>query len=61
MAKQAQAPDIIKVENGRLLVDVALVDGWLSVSGKSVVLYSTRGNKTLATGEVVGINLYRKA
>ena len=61
MAKQAQAPDIIKVENGRLLVDVALVDGTRSASGKSVVLYSTRGNKTLATGEVVGINLYRKA
>ena len=54
-------PDTIKVENGRLIVDVALVDGKRSASGKSVVLYSTRGNVVLETGESIGINLYRKA
>ena len=58
MTKQA---DSIKVENGRLLVDVALTTGTPSKSGKSVVLFTTSGNLALADGHIVGINLYRKA
>ena len=52
--------DTIKVENGRLIVDVALTSGTPSKSGKSVVLFTTQGNKAIPDGYVVGINLYRK-
>lgn len=53
--------DTIKVEGGRLIVDVALTQGEKSASGKSVVVFSTRGNLKLDDGHIVGINLYRKA
>ena len=52
--------DVIKVENGRLIVDVALVDGSPSSSGKTIVYYSTRGNLPIDDKYSVGINLYKK-
>ena len=55
------APDTIKVENGRLLVDVALTKGKPSKSSKSTVLFTTGGSLALTEGYIVGINLYRKA
>ena len=61
MAPAAKAENVVKVENGRLIVDVALGQGELSASGKSKVFFSTRGNQKLNDGYVVGINLYRKA
>lgn len=57
MAKQE---NVVKVENGRLIVDVALDGNELSGSGKSVILFSTRGNLRLDNGVTVGINAYRK-
>ena len=51
--------DIIKVENGRLIVDVALTAGTPSASGKTLVVYSTRGNLPINDGYVVGINCYK--
>ena len=59
----AQAPaveDKIAVENGRLVVDVALSGGIPSASGKSLVFFSTNGNQEIGEGFVVGINCYRK-
>ena len=52
--------DTIKVVDGRLLVDVALNVGHRSASGKTVVFFSTHGNKPIADDYVVGINLYKK-
>ena len=59
----AQAPaveDKITVEDGRLVVDVALGSGVPSASGKSVVYFTTSGNTEIGDGFVIGINLYRK-
>lgn len=53
--------DIIKVENGRLIIDVALTSGIPSASGKTLVYFSSRGNKEINDGYVVGINLYKPA
>ena len=58
---KAEQQDVIKVEGGRLIVDVALGKGARSASGKSVVVFSTHGNVKLDDGHVVGINCYRKA
>ena len=55
--------DSIKVVNGRLLIDVALADvqtAPLSQTGKSKVLYSTRGNIQV-DGVSIGLNVYTKA
>jgi hypothetical protein len=54
------AEDKIAVEDGRLIVDVALTGGVPSASGKSVVYFSTSGNSEIDGGYVIGINLYRK-
>ena len=59
----AQAPaleDTITVENGRLVVDVALTGGIPSASGKTLVFFSTHGNIEIGDGFVIGINMYRK-
>ena len=59
----AQAPaveDKITVEDGRLVVDVALTGGVPSASGKSVVYFTTSGNTDIGDGYTIGINLYRK-
>ena len=59
----AQAPaveDKIAVENGRLVVDVALTGGIPSQSGKTLVFFSTHGNIEIGDGFVIGINMYRK-
>ena len=58
--KSESRPDVLKVENGRLIVDVALDGTEVSASGKSISLFSTRGNLVLGDGVVVGINAYRK-
>jgi|GEM_PF-3072887 len=51
--------DVIKVENGRLIIDVALTKGTPSASGKTIVFFSTRGNLVINDDYVVGINLYK--
>ncbi|PHS05287.1 MAG: hypothetical protein COA89_12735 [Acidithiobacillus sp.] len=59
----AQAPaleDKITVENGRLVVDVALTGGIPSQSGKTLVFFSTHGNIEIGDGFTIGINMYRK-
>ena len=52
--------DIIKVENGRLIVDVALDGTNLSTSQKNIVKFSTHGNIKV-NGVTIGINAYVKA
>ena len=52
--------DKIAVENGRLVVDVALTGGIPSASGKTLVFFSTHGNIEIGDGFVIGINMYRK-
>jgi len=55
--------DVMKVENGRLIIDVAIdPKGTLSASGKSNVNFSTRGNIKLNEGKFnLGVNLYSKS
>ena len=53
--------NVVKVENGRLIVDVALDGTGRSTSGKSVIKFSTKGNIALEEGVTVGINAYVKA
>lgn len=54
--------NVIKVEAGRLIVDVALeTDGHLSASGKNRVFFSTGGNVDCPDGYKIGINLYAKS
>jgi hypothetical protein len=50
--------DSIKVENGRLLIDVALEAGHPSASGKTTVYYSTGGNITVGEHKL-GLTLYK--
>ena len=58
----ATKPDVMKVENGRLILDVALEDkGHPSSTGKTVVFFTTNGNKPIEGGFVLGVNLYKKA
>lgn len=57
MAKQE---NVVKVENGRLIVDVALDGAKQSASGKSIIKFSTGGNIKLDEGVTVGINAYVK-
>jgi|TARA_R100000049_G_C1875589_1_gene33762 hypothetical protein len=52
--------DKIAVENGRLVVDVALTGGIPSASGKTLVFFSTHGNIEIGDGFTIGINMYRK-
>ena len=52
--------DVIKVENGRLIMDVAITPGTPSGSGKSLVFFSTNGNREINEGYVIGVNLYKK-
>jgi len=58
--KTSNSEDIIKVENGRLIVDVALGHPTPSSSGKTMVHFSTRGNLAINDGFVIGLNLYKK-
>jgi hypothetical protein len=58
--QKSQKVDIIEVQDGRLIVDVALTNGTPSASGKTLVYFSTRGNMPINDGYVVGINLYRR-
>lgn len=51
--------DVLKIENGRLIVDVALTAGTMSQSGKNLVVFSTSGNVSV-NGHKVGINVYRQ-
>ena len=60
MAQAPAAEDKITVENGRLVVDVALTGGIPSQSGKTLVFFSTHGNIEIADGFTIGINMYRK-
>ena len=53
--------DSIKVEGGRLVVDVAVTAGRKSASGKSTVLYTTGGNVTVKDSDMkIGITLFKK-
>ena len=52
--------DKVAVENGRLVVDVALTGGVPSASGKSMVYFSTHGLMPMDDGYTIGINLIRK-
>ena len=55
-----QAEDKIAVENGRLVVNVALTGGVPSKSGKSMVFFTTNGLMPMDDGYTIGINLIRK-
>ena len=57
----ADKANVVKVENGRLIIDVALDGTQLSSSGKSIVKFSTRGNVKLEEGVTVGVNAYVRA
>lgn len=60
MATQArQQEDVVKVEGGRLIINVALTDGHLSGSGKSKVFYTTAGNIAINDGFKLGLTLYK--
>ena len=60
-----ETQDVIKVVDGRLMVDVGLADlksAPLSGSGKNRVLFSTRGNQRVdGTDVVLGLNVYTRA
>ena len=60
MANVPMVEDKIAVENGRLVVDVALTGGIPSQSGKTLVFFSTHGNIEIGDGFTIGINMYRK-
>lgn len=60
MVAKPKVEDKIAVEDGRLVVDVALSGGVPSASGKSVVYFTTSGNTDIGNGYTIGINLYRK-
>ena len=54
--------DVIKVENGRLIIDVELHKPVPSASGKTLVVYSTHGNQRVKGVEddyFIGVNLYQ--
>ena len=56
----AEKPDVIKVENGRFIMDVALQTPRPSGSGKSIVHFTTGGNVKVDDKHIVGVNLYSK-
>ena len=59
MATKTEQADTIKVEDGRLVIDVAVdVKGQKSASGKSDVHFSTRGSVVLPNGMRLGVNLF---
>lgn len=58
MATQAQQ-DVVKVEGGRLIINVALTPGHLSGSGKNKVYFTTGGNTAINDGFKLGVNLYK--
>ena len=59
MATKQAVQDTIKVEDGRLIIDVAIDDkGQKSASGKSQVHFSTRGSVVLPNGMKLGVNLF---
>ena len=60
MVAKVKQDDKIAVENGRLVVDVALTGGIPSQSGKTLVFFSTHGNIEIGDGFTIGINMYRK-
>ena len=60
MTTNEERPNVMKVEGGRLIIDVPLEQGRLSASGKTLVDFSTRGNVPLNDGYYLGLNLYRK-
>jgi len=60
MATVLPDEDKVAVENGRLIVDVALTGGVPSASGKSMVFFSTHGLMPMYDGYTIGINLIRK-
>lgn len=50
----------VKIEDGYLIVRVKQAENpEMSKSGKSRILYTTRGNMNLPDGSKVGINWYR--
>lgn len=51
--------DIIEINDGRLIVNVAIKEGKRSASGKSTIYFSTGGNITVGDGYKLGINLYK--
>ncbi len=55
----AKLENVVKVVDGRLIVDVALDGVKPSGSGKSVILFTTGGNVKLEDGVVLGLNAYR--
>ena len=60
-AKVEVKEDVIKVENGRLIIDVALDDDPpLSSSEKSHTHFSSHGNMPINDGFTIGLNLYKK-
>lgn len=52
----------IKVENGRLLVDVAIASEQTarpSKTGKTKIYFTTAGNVAVGDGFKLGVNLYK--
>ena len=59
MATKQAVQDTIKVEDGRLIIDVAIDEkGKPSASGKSQVHFSTRGSVVLPNSMKLGVNLF---
>ena len=62
MAGKNDVQDSITVEDGRLIINMAIdTKGTKSTSGKSVIHFSTRGQVVLPNGMSLGVNLYSKA
>mgnify|MGYP006403927247 CR=1 FL=1 len=59
MATDTKA-DVMEVRDGRLILDVPISAGVPSESGKSLVFFSTKGNKEINDEFVLGVNLYKK-
>ncbi len=55
----AKLENVVKVVDGRLIVDVALDGVKPSGSGKSIILFTTGGNIKLEDGVTLGLNAYR--
>jgi hypothetical protein len=62
MAKKVGNNVVYEVKNNKLIVEVDLTQNFgESKSGKSVQIGSTQGNKEVAEGIFMGLNVYKKA
>ena len=55
----SDSSSIMEVKDGRLIINIPLMSGEASASGKSVVYASTHGPIQLNDGFVLGLNLYK--